>query len=536
MWANRFDGRRLFCTGFYAAAVMVFLPTPWMDRLRGQDTASESESRERLLAERFMTVLMRRPRPGTALDRVYGYHVQNGSLEELMESLDVDADQEDSGVKQMVLGLLQAQRGKHAAACDAFAKAEERLPEDAICSYLLGKSLLAIGRTEEAAAAVERSIERGPARNEALPIFTELGRIYGRAGQREKALEVWTKLEALFPGDAKVGGQIARTLAEDGDLEGALDRYEALAKASRRSDEQVGFAVRAAEMKRRLGKADECTRSLEAILKRLRPGSWLYNDVRNRIEQGFLKSGDYDALASYYQRKLDETPDDVALQIRLGRILVSARRLGQATEILRAAVEKAPTDIDVRLGLIDVLVNQGDMAAASTEFEELARLDPDNPDHLLRWGQVVLDDESLALDERRNRAAKIWNRLADARSDDAVTLSQVADRMRSIERTDDAICALRTIDRSGSGIAAVSRILGRVPSQARPQGGSDQGMGVDRRRRPPRPRIACSARRGLPGLQGRRPRSQDLAHRGGLRSDVRAGITLRRSSSRSEGV
>ncbi|WP_197455823.1 tetratricopeptide repeat protein [Stieleria neptunia] len=384
-------------------------------------------------------MLLRRPRPGTALDRVYGFHVQNGSLDDFIASLDVPDDAPDAGRQRMILGLLQAQRGRQALAAEAFAKAESLLGDDYASSYFLGRSLLAVGQTEKAAAALERAIERQPARNEALPIFTELGRIYSRAGQSEKAIEVWQKLEALFPGDTRVGGQIAGTLADEGNVSEALQRFERLAKTARKDDEKIAFAVQAAEMRRRLGQTEQCTEALEAILARLRPGSWLYSDVRNRIEEGFLKSGDYDALANYYQQKLAGSPDDLALQVRLGRILVSARRIDEAAETLRRAAERAPEDADVRLALIDVLVNQGDMAAAADQFEQLAEQDPDNPDYLIRWGQILLEDDDRPLAARRDAAAGVWQQLADRREDDAVTLSQIADRMRGIDRKDDAI-------------------------------------------------------------------------------------------------
>lgn len=408
---------------------------------------SELPDRERVMAEKFLEVLKRRPRPGTALDRVYGFHVQNGSLDDFIGSLDVPDDDPDAGGQRMILGLLQSQRGHEGLAAEAFAKAESLLAEDYAASYFLGRSLLAVGQTEKAAAAMERAIDRKPARNEALPIFTELGRLYGRAGQTEKALEVWQKLEALFPGDVRVGGQIANTLAEEGNLEEALNRFETLSKSARKDDEKIAFAVQAAEIRRRMGEPEKCTEALEKILSRLRPGSWLYSDVRSRIEEGFLKSGDYDALADYYKKKLSQSPDDLAMQVRLGRILVSARRLDEAAEILTQAVDRAPDDAEVRLALVDVLVNKGDRAAAAEQFAKLAEQDPDNPDYLLRWGQILLDDEKQQLAERQDAAAEIWQRLADARSDDAVTLSQIADRMRRIDRKDDAIALYgRAID------------------------------------------------------------------------------------------
>lgn len=196
-------------------------------------------------------------------------------------------------------------------------------------------------------------------------------------------------------------------------------------------------------MRRRLGQADQATKDLEDILARLRPGSWLYSDVRGRIEDGFLKSGDYDALANYYQGQLAETKDNLALQTRLGRILVSAGRLDEAKQTLQAATEKAPDDANVRLALVDVLIALGDIGAAAEQYEALAKNDPENPDYLLRWGQLLLEDKKVELADRRDAAAEVWQRLADARADDAVTLSQIADRFRGIDRTDDAIALYR---------------------------------------------------------------------------------------------
>ncbi|MEL6104563.1 MAG: tetratricopeptide repeat protein [Planctomycetota bacterium] len=399
---------------------------------------AQSDS-DRVNAEKYLQVLLRRPRPGVALDRVYGFHVQNDSLDELQAELTGDASREDAALRQMVWGLIQLNRGRGSEAAKALSLAEASLPGDAACSFFLGRALLANGQTEDAAAAMERAIDRGPSRSEALPMFTELGRIYGRAGQTEKSLGVWSRLEKLFPGDTKVGGQIARILADEGNIEEALRRFERLADTARRPDEKIAFAVQAAEMRRLMGEPDRALGELESILGRLRPGSWLYSDVRDRIEAGFLKSGDYDALADYYQQQLKQRPDDLTLQTRLSSILISAGRLAEAKTILEASVRRAPKDTDARLALIDLLVKQNSITEASKQFEELTKNEPENPDHLIRWGQLLLNNTQIPLEERRDGAVEVWSRLANSRSDDAVTLSQIADRMRAIQRSDEAI-------------------------------------------------------------------------------------------------
>ncbi|MEM9587625.1 MAG: hypothetical protein AAGA03_10120, partial [Planctomycetota bacterium] len=297
-----------------AGLTMLVLAITWPSPVFAQPAEQQAK-----IADRFLQVVLRRPRPGTALDRVYAHHIQAGTLDQLFADLEAKSHEGDlAGQRAMLLGLLQIQRGADADAVKSLSRAETLLGSDAMSSYYLGKALLLVGRADEAAKAYQRSIDRKPARNEALPVFTELGRLYQRGEQNEKALEVWDRLEQTFPGDARVGEQIARTLAEEGELDAALARYQKLARESgdRNDYRSIGFSIAAAELKRQLGQSDVATQDLEALLARLRPGSWLHSDVRRRIEAGFLKSGDYGGLADYYQEQVTKDPDQIDTRLR----------------------------------------------------------------------------------------------------------------------------------------------------------------------------------------------------------------------------
>jgi tetratricopeptide (TPR) repeat protein len=354
---------------------------------------------QRQISDRFLQVLLRRPSPGTALDRVYGYHVQAGTLDQLMTGLETEAQKggDDAGARFMLLGLLNLQRGNDAEAAKALTTAEGLREQDAMASYYLGKALLLVGRTDAAAEALERAIERKPARANALPVFTELGRLYQRSQQTDKALTVWQRLEATFPGDARVGEQIAQTLSEEGQDTAALERYQKLATQSASSQDyrSVGYQIAAAELKRRIGRDDEALTDLEKILNRLRPSSWLYADVRRRIEAGFLRSGDYAALADYYAVQVEKKPDEIELRMRLGRSLAKAGRLNEAETALTEAVKLAPENAETRLVLIDVFKSAGKADKAALQLEALVEQDSENPDYLVRLGNTWLDAQSL---------------------------------------------------------------------------------------------------------------------------------------------
>src|SRR4029077_1392112 len=133
------------------------------------------------------------------------------------------------GSAWMILGMLESQRGRDAAAVAAFRQAETARPNDALAPYYLGQSLILVGQPEGAAEAFERAIRCKPGRNDLLDIFQALGRVYQRAQRADKALDVWSRLEKEFPADTRVQEQIATTLVEEGQFDQALPRLVKLA-------------------------------------------------------------------------------------------------------------------------------------------------------------------------------------------------------------------------------------------------------------------------------------------------------------------
>jgi tetratricopeptide (TPR) repeat protein len=160
--------------------------------------------RQRQIIDRFVVVLQRSPRRGTALDKVYGFHVENGSLDEFLGKLRQRlASTPADGAGWMILGLLESQRSRDGAAVEAFTKAAELRTTDPLAAYYLGQSLVLVGQPEKAVTAFEEAIERKPAPTDMLEIFQALGRVHQRASRTQEALDVWNRLEKLFPGDTR---------------------------------------------------------------------------------------------------------------------------------------------------------------------------------------------------------------------------------------------------------------------------------------------------------------------------------------------
>ncbi len=278
-----------------------------------------------------------------------------------------------------------------------------------------------------------------------------MGRVYQRTQKTDQALAVWGRLEALFPDDARVQEQIASALAEEDQPAQALPRYEALAKKVTDPFRQVQLAMKAAELKVRLGRGEEALKDFEGMLAKLRPDSWLYKEVRRKIEEVFLRNDDQAGLVAYYERWTRKETEDIDAMVRLGRTLAGMGRVAEAQVWYEKAIKLAPARRELRLALIAQLAQDQKYADAAAQYEAMDRSDPNNPDTLRDWGALVLRDASKPQADRKAAAASIWRRLLDARPNDPVTTAQVADLLRQAELVERRAGALSQGPRPGIG-------------------------------------------------------------------------------------
>jgi tetratricopeptide (TPR) repeat protein len=408
------------------------------------DPAAAEDAREERAMQRFLAILEKNPRRGTALDRVYAFHVERGSLDAFIKSFqDRTAKNPGDGTAWMILGLLEFQRGQDAAAVAALKQAEITRSDDPLAPYYLGQALVLVGQPEAAAAAFERALQRKPARNDLLDIFQSLGRVYQRTQKGDQALQVWNRLDTLFPNDPRVQEQIASALAEENQPALALPRFETLAKKVADPFRQVQLAMQAADLKIRLGRTDDALRDFETLLGKLRPDSWLHREVRRKIEEVFLRNDDQPGLVAYYERWTKNEPEDVEALVRLGRTLASMGRAAEAQTWYEKAVKLAPSRRELRLALISQLAGEQKFAEAAAQYQALDQSDPNNPDTLRDWGALLLRDTTKPQAERKAAAAAVWRKLHAAKPNDPVTAAQVADLLRQADLVDQALALYR---------------------------------------------------------------------------------------------
>ncbi len=409
--------------------------------LRAQEVDPE-EAKEQAIIERFVTVLEKNPRRGTALDKIYGYHVERGSLDGVIKTYRgkaAKADKLEAAGAWMVVGLMESLRGQDAMAVKAFEQTETLDPASYLASYYLGQSQVLIGQPDKAAEALERATQRKPAPSDQLDVYQALGRVYQRAQKSDKALEVWNRLEKQFPNDSRVQEQIAATLLEEGEHAAALPRFESLAKLTKDKYRQSLFQMEAAEIKVKLGKGDEAKAEFEKLLGQLNPDNWLFREVRRRIENIFLRTDDQAGLIAYYEAWVKKNPEDLEAISRLSRLLAGLGRGPEAQSWLEKALKSAPTKKDLRHALIAQLLYEQKFVEVIAQYEQLDKHEPNNPDTLRDWGRIILKDTARDEATRKKDAATVWRRLTTSKPKDPLVASQVAELFRSVEMTDEAL-------------------------------------------------------------------------------------------------
>ncbi len=398
------------------------------------------ESREHVALQRYVELLERQPKFGTTFDRVYRHHLERGSVEAFVKTyrdrLDKDAA---DGAAAMLVGLIELQRGREPAAVAVLKIADKHRATDPLASFYLGRALASTNDFDAAIAAFQRAIERQPAKVELLEITQTLAQTQQRADRKDDAAASWRQLEQLFPADVRVQERIANASVEVGNLDDAVRRFEGLAKLANDPQARVRYSLKVAELNLNRGEQDAALEGLERLLDGLKPDSWAYRTVRQKIEDIFASQDDLVGLEAYYRAGLKRRGDDLDAQLRLGRVLVQSRQHDAAIVLFRATIKQAPSHLPTRKALIDVLVLARRFSDAAAEHAAIDKLVPNDPDNVRAWGHAVLRDSQMAEDSRRQLAADIWRRLLLAKPNDPLLQTQVAELLGSAELPQEAL-------------------------------------------------------------------------------------------------
>ncbi len=213
------------------------------------DSAANQEEQ---VAQRYLELLLKNPRKGTAFDRFFEYHQERGTAGDIAAILRSEAAQQSLGAdaqhaRWTLVGLLESKLGSNADAIESYLKAVKLSPSHSLPSFYLGQCYLLVGESSLAVEAFEQAIKAKPSRADMLEIYEHLGRTHQRELNPEQALSVWKRMEYEFPEDVRVLERIATTCTEENEHKLAISYYQRLVPLTTDVYKKTLFRVEAAE-------------------------------------------------------------------------------------------------------------------------------------------------------------------------------------------------------------------------------------------------------------------------------------------------
>ncbi|MGH9631954.1 MAG: tetratricopeptide repeat protein, partial [Bryobacteraceae bacterium] len=267
------------------------------------------------------------------------------------------------------LGFMFHSQGEYAKAEPYLARAARAAPEDFNAKYLLGATLLQLGRSEDALRQWRAALALRP---DHFKLMQMMAIEYGKGRYFAEAAAIAERALGLKDDDPDVYLIAIRAYQDAADHPAALKVAERMARKFPdlpRANFEYGYELH------RSGRASEGL----PYLKRAMEADQTYEEPFFFYGEILLSQRRFEEAIPPLQRSIELKPDYMAAWVALGRALMGLRRYEDAkTELLRA-IEINPRHPQPRLLLSQIYFRMGDEEHASQEKELSLKLRRENP-------------------------------------------------------------------------------------------------------------------------------------------------------------
>jgi tetratricopeptide (TPR) repeat protein len=260
-------------------------------------------------------------------------------------------------------------------------------------------------RGEHARAAIELERVRGRMRGDVRalgPLFRDLARAHRDAGDSARAMTVVEEGLRVVR-ESGLRRELYELLV---DVHRRAGRLPELVERLRRASDGVALAVRASV-------EDELGNDVEALAayRRLLTANPRDVDTRVRVVQLLARSGRLDEVAAEYRALLRAVPGEPRFVVELAQLLVQQGRREEALRLAAETSRRHPREPRVHRALAELYTRWREGALAAAEVALLARLEPDDPTHLVALGAQQLEAGDL------EGARATWRRILAVEGD-----------------------------------------------------------------------------------------------------------------------
>lgn len=319
----------------------------------------------------------------------------------------------------LMLARLYQGEGEWEKAEALFRRALENGPEPRL-NEGLARTLVMLGKGEEAVPILERMAEIFPAESE---IRLDLARAYRLSNRLEQAAETLEKLQAVDPDDVWVNYEYASVMILMGEREKAAATLERLldSELPRARSLRPNFLTNLAFIRQDEGDYEQAVEILEKVLAGAPrdPGAQLrlfyayqkadrtsemLNLSEKMIEQdpdspdvvvarseAIAASGRLEDAVGFLQRRMVDSQDPERLYLAASQLYLVREKLEQAREVVEHGLEEFADSERLRFQLAAIMERQQRYQAAEEQFKQLLEENPDHADVLNYLGYMLAE-------------------------------------------------------------------------------------------------------------------------------------------------
>ncbi len=273
------------------------------------------------------------------------------------------------------LGTWFDQNRQTACALEAYRSGLKRAPDSAQLNFLLGRSLYAASRPQQAVGPLQQAARLDP---QQLTAHLLLGAALAQLGRNQQALVEWQAALKIDPDSkAALDGQ-AKSLM-------AAGQYDTVIRSLRTAARDESTTLDLARAYRKTGMLDEAAKTLDEGL-RADPGS---DALTAAMVSLLVDESHYEAATRLAEKIASTKPNDLEAQRIYFRTLVITADNDRASALGRRLLALAPHDADL-LNLNGLLEKKaGDYPAARKHLEEAVKLSPNDFNPRVNLGVVL---------------------------------------------------------------------------------------------------------------------------------------------------
>lgn len=313
-------------------------------------------------------------------------------------------------------------RGQFAQAARVCQQILAARPGNADAQNIFGVSLAALGKTNEAVAALRRAIKINP---QAPSFHANLGEILrqsGKTAEAEKVLEEAVKLE---PNNPQALNNLGIVYYEQRKFRQAIEHYR----------KAIELRPNMAEALNNLGNALRVTGDVdgahqayqEALTHRA-----VYPEVYNNLGTLLQQDRKFEEAEHALRKAVQQNPRYVEAHNNLAQLLASQKKELDALRILGDTLKFAPKNVQTLLLTAKIQLRRNTLAAAEQAVRLALQQEPENPEALTILGQVLHETD------RYEEALEVLSGALEKSPENPEALNFYGVALKSVGRLDEA--------------------------------------------------------------------------------------------------